>query len=183
MSTTPLITVIAAISKNHGLGKDNQLLWKISQDLQFFKKTTSGNPIIMGSKTYFSIGRPLPNRLNIVVSPTLCAQNASIEGCTLAPSIPAAIAIARSHLEQRHATPEYTPEIFIIGGAQIYTQVLMDQLATRLLLTQIDAHADADAFFPAIDSEQWREVWRESHFDEVNQLNFSFVDYRKVTPK
>ena len=94
----PLITIIASISANRGLGKNNQLLWKIPQDLSFFKKVTTGSPIIMGNKTYFSIGRPLPNRLNIVVSRTLVSQSIQIDGCEVVPSLKEAIALATSYL-------------------------------------------------------------------------------------
>ena len=110
----PHITVIAAISKNRGLGHHNQLLWKIPQDLSFFKKTTSGSPIIMGNTTYASIGRPLPNRLNIVVSRTLVQQNIQIDGCAVMPSIEEAILFASNYLtlhERTDAQPSTEQQI------------------------------------------------------------------------
>lgn len=209
----PLITIIAAISENRGLGKNNQLLWKIPQDLSFFKKVTTGSPIIMGNKTYFSIGRPLPNRLNIVVSRTLVSQSIQIDGCEVVPSLKEAIALATSYLtlhrfnhskrntqligvpeessilntqqisESPSSTPksQSQPEIFIIGGAQIYTHALESKVVDRVLLTEIHQNSDADVFFPVLEENEWREVSREPYFDETNGLSFDFVDYRKRT--
>lgn len=209
--SNPRVTIIAAISQNRGLGKNNQLLWKIPQDLNFFKKVTSGNPIIMGNKTYSSIGRPLPNRLNIVVSRTLVQQNIKIDGCEVVSSIKEAILLATSYLslhEPIHTDSsnqtldfkeetiilatrqlaEYNdsvnasiePEIFIIGGAQIYAHALRSDIVDRVLLTEIHQASDADVFFPVLEENQWQEVWRESHFDEQNGFSFDFVDYRKL---
>ena len=190
--SNPRVTVIAAISQNRGLGKNNQLLWKIPQDLNFFKTVTSGSPIIMGNKTYYSIGRPLPNRLNIVVSRTLVQQNIKIDGCEIVSSIKEAIALATSYLNLHE--PIYTvssepkelkqspvePEIFIIGGAQMYAHALKSNIVDRVLLTEIHQTSDADVFFPVLEKNQWQEVWRESHFDEQNGFSFDFVDYRKL---
>jgi dihydrofolate reductase len=209
--SNPRVTIIAAISQNRGLGKNNQLLWKIPQDLNFFKKVTSGNPIIMGNKTYSSIGRPLPNRLNIVVSRTLVQQNIKIDGCEVVSSVKEAILLATSYLslhEPIHTDSsnqtldskeetiilatrqlaEYNdsvnasiePEIFIIGGAQIYAHALRSDIVDRVLLTEIHQASDADVFFPVLEENQWQEVWRESHFDEQNGFSFDFVDYRKL---
>ena len=209
--SNPRVTIIAAISQNRGLGKNNQLLWKIPQDLNFFKKVTSGSPIIMGNKTYYSIGRPLPNRLNIVVSRTLVQQNIKIDGCEVVSSIKEAILLATSYLslhEPIHtdssnqtidskeesiilATRQLAgyngsvnasiePEIFIIGGAQIYAHALKSDIVDRVLLTEIHQASDADVFFPILEENQWQEVWRESHFDEQNGFSFDFVDYRKL---
>ncbi|MBS1174694.1 MAG: dfrA [Burkholderiaceae bacterium] len=210
--SNPRVTIIAAISQNRGLGKNNQLLWKIPQDLSFFKKVTSGSPIIMGNKTYYSIGRPLPNRLNIVLSRTLVQHNIKIDGCEVVSSIKDAIALATNYLTLRKLThfepseqpidskeesiilathqlaehnrlsnPYIEPEIFIIGGAQIYANALKNNIVDRVLLTEIHQTSDADVFFPVLEENQWQEVWRESHFDEQNNLSFDFVDYRKLT--
>ena len=206
----PLITIIAAISANRGLGKNNQLLWKIPQDLSFFKKVTSGSPIIMGNKTYSSIGRPLPNRLNIVVSKTLVGQCIKIDGCEVVSSLNEAITLASNYLSlHQHINSELServlgskdesiglvdrqlakltpshlrvdPAIFIIGGAQIYAHALKNNIVDRVLLTEIHQASDADVFFPVLEENQWQEVWRESHFDEQNGFSFDFVDYRKL---
>lgn len=176
---TPKITIIAAISENRGLGKDNLLLWKIAQDLQFFKRTTMGNPIIMGSKTFESIGKALPKRLNIVVT----RSQRQWAGCQTAATVEQAISIAQNHLQERiepispQEATTVAPEIFIIGGAQIYTYALAQGLVQRILLTHIHANAPADAFFPDLDTRQWQEISREMHFDNEQQIAFDFVEY------
>ena len=172
MKSTPRITIIAAIASNHALGKDNQLLWHLSEDLKFFKRTTQNHPIIMGRKTYDSIGRPLPNRTNIIVSKQM--KNGDIAGCIIVNSLAQAIEAARQ---------TDTDELFVIGGAQIYAQAMNENLSDRLLLTEVKQNFDADAFFPEINPHQWQEVWRESHHDETSGLDFDFVDYRKTDSK
>ena len=211
LTFSPRITIIAAISENRGLGIKNQLLWKIPKDLSFFKKITSGNPVIMGNNTYASIGRALPNRFNIIVSNTLVQQGVNIDGCEVVASIEEAIALANHHLTlrglsrpeptestsddaqeesillaKRHLTPHVKsadsvvePEIFILGGAQVYNHALKNDMVDRVLLTEIHQTTDADVFFPVLEKNLWQEVWRESHFDEKNGLAFDFVDYRK----
>jgi len=130
----PRISIIAALGKNRELGKQNELLWRISPDLKRVKELTTGHPIIMGRKTYESIGRPLPNRTNIVVSQT---QN-TIEGCVVSTSLEDALEAAKETL---------TDEIFIFGGARIYHEAL--PFTDRLYLTVIDAtDSGADVFFP-----------------------------------
>ena len=120
-----MISIIAAIGKNKELGKDNQLLWHIPGDLPRFKQLTSGHPIIMGRKTFESIGKPLPNRTNIVVSKNSYSFVEALKQAQKAPG---------------------SEEIFIIGGGSIYAQSI--DLADRLYLTVIDASAEADTFFP-----------------------------------
>lgn len=168
--TTPRITLIAAIAANRALGKDNQLLWHLPSDLQFFKKTTLNHPIIMGRKTYDSIGRPLPKRLNIVISRQL---DLTIEGCVVVPTLHAAISLA-SHVE--HQPEGVTPEVFVIGGAQIYAAAL--PLAQRLVLTEVKHDFEADAFFPEWHRAEWVEISRETNHDDVSGLDYDFVDYR-----
>lgn len=170
---TPRITLIAAIASNRALGKDNQLLWHLSEDLKFFKRTTQNHPIIMGRKTYDSIGRPLPNRTNIVISTQL--KNGDLPGCHIAGDLMQAIDIAK-----KANTETNTDELFIIGGAQIYAQAMQQNLADRLLITHVKRDFEADAFFPEIGQRHWQEVWRESHHDTASGLDFDFVDYRKV---
>lgn len=169
MNSKPRITLIAAIASNRALGKDNQLLWHLSEDLKFFKRTTQNHPIIMGRKTYDSIGRPLPNRTNIVVSSQL--KQGDLAGCLIAGDLAQAIRLAQQ---------TGTDELFIIGGAQIYAQALQQNLADRLLITHVKRDFEADVFFPEISQRHWQELERESHHDAASGLDFDFVDYRKV---
>lgn len=144
----PRISIIAAIGKNRELGKKNELIWRISPDLQRVKTLTTGHPIIMGRKTFDSIGRPLPNRTNIVVS----QAHTCIEGCLVFDSLAKAIEAAQV------IDPE---EVFIFGGARIYSEAF--PLVERLYLTVIDAEdGAADVFFPDY-SLFTKEIARESH--------------------
>lgn len=130
-----MISIIAAIGKRRELGKNNKLLWHIPEDLKRFKRITEGHPIIMGRKTYESIGRPLPRRTNIVI--TRNPEYPSV-GIMIASSLEDAIAKAKPC--------EGAQELFIIGGGEIYAKAL--PMADRLYLTIVDAEADADTFFP-----------------------------------
>ncbi|HEX7642719.1 MAG TPA: dihydrofolate reductase [Burkholderiaceae bacterium] len=155
-----LLTIIVATDAQGGIGINNTLPWRLPEDLAFFKKTTSGHPVIMGRKTFESIGRPLPNRRNIVVT-----RNAEWrhEGVEAVPSLQAAAALIGE------------APAFIIGGAQIYAETL--PRADRLLVTEIGKRFDCDAFFPAIDSDVWQETARETHRSEANGFDFAFVTY------
>jgi len=160
-----MITIIAAIGKNNELGKDNQLLWHLPEDLKYFKKMTMGHPIIMGRKTYESIGKPLPNRTNIVVSRK---EDWFEEGILIVPSIKDAIKHAKKINEQ----------IFIIGGGNIYEQTI--DLADCLKITQVDFQTKADAFFPKIDENIWQKTDEIHHpKDEKNAYNFSFQTWER----
>ena len=152
--------IIVAIADNNAIGKDNALLWHISEDLKFFKRTTSGSPVIMGRKTFESIGRPLPKRTNIVVSRGFEAP----EGVVVVPSLEEAYKAADSRC-------------FIIGGGQIYAQAMQD--ADRLIVTHVHtAIEDADTFFPQIDPSVWTvDVRSDMHHDEESGLDFEFVEY------
>ena len=155
------LTLIVAVDRQHGIGVNNTLPWRLPEDLAFFKRVTSGHAIIMGRKTFDAIGRPLPNRHNIVVS-----RNAdwSADGVDRAASLEEAIAMAGKG------------EIFIIGGAQIYRDAIA--LADRLVVTEIDAVFACDAFFPAIDPAQWQVESRETHHSDSNGWDYSSVMYR-----
>jgi dihydrofolate reductase len=166
------LTIVAAVASNLALGKNNQLLWHLPADLQFFKKTTLNHPIIMGRKTYESIGRPLPRRLNIVISRQLDLQ---IDGCVVVPNLPAATALAE---QMEHQPADIAPEIFIIGGGDIYAQAL--PLAQRMVLTEVKRDFDADVFFPAFDPTQWQEISREPNHDETTGLDYDFVNYHRL---
>ena len=155
-----IISLIAAMDKHRAIGIENRLPWHLPADLQHFKKTTMGKPVIMGRNTYESIGRPLPGRLNIVVTRNTDYQ---APGCTLANSFDDAIAKAEGH-----------EEIMIMGGASFYEHSL--PYAHRLYLTFVDTQVEGDAFFPEWNTEQWQEVERESHqADEKNPFNYEFV--------
>jgi dihydrofolate reductase len=158
------ISLIAAVARNGVIGAGNALPWRLPEDLRRFKALTLGHPVIMGRKTYESIGRPLPGRRNIVVT-----RNAgfSADGCETAASIEAAI----------DACAGTTDEIFIIGGAQIYAAAL--PRAERLHLTEVRADFAGDAHFPAFDRGHWRETWRERHRTEAG-LEFDFATYERT---
>lgn len=159
----PEIILIAAVAKNRAIGLDNQLLWRLPEDLKRFKALTLGHPILMGRKTFESLGRPLPGRRNLVVSRNPAWQAAGAEGFG---SLEAAIA-ACSGVEK----------IYVIGGEQIYTQAL--SLADALALTEVDDAPVADAWFPEFDRVDWQEVARESRSDEASGIRYDFADYRR----
>ena len=158
--------IIVAISDNNAIGRDNQLLWHISEDLRFFKRTTLGSPVIMGRKTFESIGRALPGRVNIVVSRGFSTG----EEVEVVNSLEDAFAVAEdTNLEK----------CFVIGGGQIYAQAL--DFADRLVVTHVHTVIeDADTFFPAINPEIWNVVQRSEMFtDEETGYQFEFVEYEK----
>ena len=133
--TNKQLSIIVAVAKNYAIGKNNQLLWHISEDLKWFKKNTAGHTVIMGKNTFYSLPiRPLPKRRNIVISDIKGEQ---IEGCEMAYSIDEAIALADSNNEN-----------FIMGGASIYKQFF--PLSQKLYITWVNADYDADTFFPEI---------------------------------
>ena len=160
-----MVTVIAAIGQHNELGKDNDLIWHLPADLKRFKQTTTGHCIVMGRKTFESIGKPLPNRTSIIITrDTTYSQ----EGCLVAHSIEEAIALAGD------------TKVFIIGGAEIYKQALAKQLADVLDITLVHQEFEADVYFPEIDQKVWSEVSREDFpADEKNQYAYSFVSYTK----
>jgi len=156
------IKIIVAMSKNRVIGINNKLPWHIAEDLKRFKKLTSGYPIIMGRKTYESIGKPLPNRKNIIVTKNL---NFQAEGVSVTHSLTEALKLSANN------------SVFIIGGGQIYQQAL--PLATHLLITFVDIKIDGDTFFPEIDFAQWQET---SYTNAENEegLRYSFVDLKRI---
>lgn len=164
-----MISLIAAIGKNNELGKNNNLLWKLPADLEYFKKVTSGHPVIMGRKTFESIGRPLPKRQNIVITRDKTYMRDSVN---VAHSLEEALKIARTPLAQNE-------EIFVIGGAEIYKQAM--DIADRLYITHIDAEdKKADTFFPEIIPLVWNEIFHKEHTkDEKNRFNYVFSVYEK----
>jgi dihydrofolate reductase len=162
--------VIVAIADNNAIGRNNELLWHISEDLKFFKRTTSGCPVIMGRKTFESIGRPLPKRTNIVVSRGFDAP----EGVVVVSSLSEAYSVALSAECQGE-----TQRCFVIGGGQIYAQAIND--ADRLVITHVHTVIeDADTFFPEIDAALWTVVERsEMQTDPETGYDFEFLTYEK----
>ncbi len=157
------LSSIVAISENHAIGKDNKLLWYLPNDLKHFKEITTGHTVIMGRKTFDSVGKPLPKRRNIVIT----RQAISIEGCEVVDSIDAAIALCKNE-----------DEVFIVGGAEIYKQAM--PLSNRIYLTVVHKFFDGDSFFPDIDKNDWLEMSREDHQpDEKNNLPYSFITYQR----
>ncbi|MFW2136380.1 dihydrofolate reductase [Chryseobacterium sp. TY4] len=160
-----MVSIVVAMGKNNAIGKDNQLLWHLPEDLKHFKNLTSGHPIIMGRKTYESIGRPLPNRTNIVVSRK---ENWFEEGILIVPSLKEALKHAR----------KIDSEVFVIGGGNIYSQTI--DLVDKLEVTIVDGEMGADTFFPKIDSKIWAETKKECHSkDEKNAFDYCFVTYER----
>lgn len=148
------IALIVAMARNHVIGKDNTMPWHLPEDLRHFKRVTLGKPVVMGRNTYESIGKPLVQRANIIISRNPAYR---VEGATVVHSLDAALALGADLL--RDAGPD--AELMIIGGAQIYAQAL--PLAQRLYLTEVHAEPEGDASFPQFDRSQWQEVAREEH--------------------
>ena len=184
--------IIVAIADNNAIGRDNALLWHISEDLKFFRRTTSGFPVIMGRKTYESIGRPLPKRTNIIVS----RGSQAPEGTLLAASLEEAFSKAEASIAEKvfqtasidasssPATAEQPLQrCFVIGGGQIYAQAM--QFADRLIITHVHTVIeDADTFFPEIDSAFWHVAERsEMLHDEESGYDFEFVEYIPCHPE
>ncbi|MDP1622115.1 MAG: dihydrofolate reductase [Bacteroidales bacterium] len=161
-----MIAIIVAIAENGAIGKNNDLLWHIPEDLKRFKRITSGHPVIMGKRTWESLPRrPLPNRRNIVITDI---PGEVVEGAEMAYSIDEAIAKC-----------EPDEENFIIGGASIYRQFLL--VANRLYLTFVHKSFDADAFFPEIDFSQWKLISKEDFSaNEVNDFAYSNETYDRI---
>ncbi|AIL32464.1 dihydrofolate reductase [Basilea psittacipulmonis] len=155
------IACIVAYAKNRVIGVNNQLPWQLKADLQFFKQTTMGCPIIMGRKTWDSLGRPLPGRRNIVISRNPNWQADSAEHA--------------SSLAEALTMTQDCPQVFIIGGEQIFKQAL--DVADTIYATEIDLTPDGDAFFPPL-SDEWKKVSEQVQEPE-NNIHFSFVRYEK----
>jgi len=153
------------MAKNRVIGINNTLPWRIPEDLKHFKKLTMGHHMIMGRKTYESIGKPLPGRTTIVVSRD---RNLKIDGCIVAHSLQDAIASCASD-----------PEVFVVGGADVYAQAL--GLADRLYITEIQQDAEGDVWFPEFERAEWREASRDKHRQETPQpLEYHFVEYQRT---
>ena len=159
-----MISLIAAKSKNNVIGVKNDLPWHLSNDLKRFKDLTSGHAVVMGRKTMESIvgrlGRPLPNRHNIV----LTRQNLELDGVQTVNSLD-----DLKFIDQ---------EVFVIGGAEVYKQTI--DIADKLYITEVQTEVDGDAFFPVVDMSQWHEISRKSHKkDDKNDYDYDFVVYAR----
>jgi dihydrofolate reductase len=165
------IIILAAVAENGVIGRGNALPWRLKSDMTHFRGLTMGKPVVLGRKTYASIGKPLKGRTVIVVS-----RDASFgaPGVIVAPSLRAALETARGDALRCNAD-----EIFIAGGADIYAQAL--PLATRLVVTEVHKPADGDTHFPAIDRKLWRETARSEHKPgPQDDAAFAFVTYERV---
>jgi dihydrofolate reductase len=159
-----MVSISVAIAKNGIIGDNNSLLWHISEDMRFFRETTSGHPVIMGRKTYDSLGRPLPKRTNVVISRT----TKHIEGCTVVGSLEKAIALFPKE-----------EEVFIIGGAQIYALAM--EVADRLYLTRVEHDYQGDTSFPEWDESKWKLLSRTPYErGEKYEYPFAFECYDRV---
>ena len=159
----PTVSLIAAVARNGGIGRNNALLVHLPDDLAHFKKTTLGAPILMGRKTWVSIGRPLPGRRNIVVT-----RNPRFEaaGAETAPDLSSALARVAN-----------APKVYVIGGASLYATALPE--ADELVLTEIDADFEADTFFPRWNRQKFRQTARADH-RSTDGLAYSFVTYTRT---
>lgn len=161
---TTSLSIISAMDENRLIGKNNSLPWHLPADLAFFKKNTLNKPILMGRKTYESIGRPLPGRRNIIISRD---PDFRAEGCEICDSLDSALALVKDQ-----------QETMLIGGASLYAQTI--HRAEHLYITEIHAQFEGDAWFPIIDPTLWQESWREDHQpDEKNPYYYSFVKYSR----
>lgn len=156
--SSPRLSMIVAVDETRAIGKDNRLLWHIPEDLKHFKELTTGHAVIMGENTYHSIGRPLPNRTNIVVT---LDQTLALPGCLVVHSLDEALSVAREHERE---------EIFVMGGASIYRQFL--PMIDRLYLTLVSGKHEADTFFP--DYSDFTRVMNEEKCDN-GEYQFSFL--------
>lgn len=156
-----MIKIIVAMSKNRVIGNNNQLIWKLSSDLKRFKELTTNNPVVMGRKTYESIGRPLPNRRNIVITRN---TEYSVEGCEIVSSLEEALLLTNN-------------DCFIIGGGEIYTQSL--EIADKIYLTLVHNDFEGDTKFPEL-GKDWVKISRKDFkADDKNEYDYSFIEYER----
>lgn len=160
-----MISLIVAMDQNRVIGKNNKLPWHLPADLQYFKKVTMGHPIVMGRKTFESIGRVLPGRENVIVTRN---QEFKAEGCVVLHDIAQIKMFADNHEE----------EVFVIGGAEIFKEIL--PLTDRLYITEIHETFEGDTFFPEIDENEWDEISSNpGNIDEKNRFAHDFIILQK----
>ena len=169
---TPIVSIIVAMSANRGIGRNNDLMWHLPEDMKFFKDKTFGHPVIMGRKNYESIPekyRPFKNRLNIVIS---SQANYNAPNCILVQNLSDALIAAKQNEEN---------EVFVIGGGQVYREALELGVVDRMYITEVDAvFSDAEVFFPDFLESQWeRKILSSKEKDEKHQYSFVVYEYNK----
>jgi dihydrofolate reductase len=166
----PDIIIVAAVAENGVIGRGNALPWRLKSDMTRFRALTTGKPVVLGRKTFASIGKPLPGRTTIVISRD---ANFSAPGIVVAPNFESALAAARGDALRRNAGA-----IIVAGGADIYVQTL--PLATQLVITEVHQRVDGDTRFPAIDPKVWRETARSAQKPgPQDEASFTFVTYER----
>jgi dihydrofolate reductase len=165
-----IISIIVAVAKNNAIGKDNQMIWRLSSDLKRFKRLTTGHHILMGRKTFESLGRPLPNRTNIVVTRN---KDYRPEGALIFNSVPEAL---------QHCRDAGEDELFVIGGGEIYRSLI--PAADKMYLTRVMTAPEGDTYFPEFDEGAWMVTLEEAHLaDQKNDHNFIFIDMERREAK
>lgn len=158
-----MVSLLVAISENNVIGKDNQLIWHLPEDLKFFKRVTLGHHIIMGRKTFESIGRVLPGRTSVII--TRNKSYKAPEDCIVVNSLSEALEMAKND-----------EEAFVIGGGEIFKEAI--PISDKVYLTIIHEHFEGDTFFPKLNLEEWKEVKNERHQpDEKNKYHYSFLEF------
>ncbi len=159
-----MLSIIVAIARGGVIGCHNKLLWHIGEDMKYFRRVTTGHPVIMGRKTFESIGRPLPNRTNIIITRD---KGYSAPGCVVVGSV-----------EEAAAKVGAQEEAFVIGGGEIYAQML--PLCDKLYITEVDADYTGDTFFPVVDKSEWT-LEHEERFDRGEEFEhpFAFLVYKR----
>jgi len=162
------ISLVVAAAKNNAIGKDNQLLWSLPNDMKFFKSTTWAMPVVMGRKTYASMGKPLQGRLNIVITRQMDWQ---AEGIVVVHSLTEAILVAEA---------AHYKEVFVIGGGEIYREAF--PLAQRIYLTRVEVELPGDTFFPVLDPAEWHLQWQQSCSPDAKHAHgYQFQVWEKST--
>ncbi len=160
---------IVARANNGVIGKNNQLIWHMPHDLKFFKETTSGHYVVMGRKSYESMGKPLPNRLNVIITRN---KDYAVEGALVVHSLEEALQLAGEQNQK---------EVFILGGGEIYRQALEKKVVDRIYLTEIKESFEGDTYFPELDGKEWKETHREEYqADHKNPHDYAFVTLDKI---
>lgn len=163
------VSLIVAATRNQVIGLDNQMPWHLPADLRYFKQRTLGKPIIMGRKTWESLGRPLPERLNIVVTRQ---TDIALEGAEVFADLQAAI-----ERGQEWASEQGVDEVMVIGGGQLYQQALA--LTQRVYLTRIDLELEGDTFFPVLDAQQWQQTEAQAHPAQDQEPGYTFEVWQR----
>ncbi len=162
------LSIIAAVANNNVIGNNNRLIWHMPADLKFFKNKTLGHTMIMGRKTFESIGKPLPGRKTIVITGQ---ENYNAHGCEIADSFKEALKLAKDD-----------GEVFVVGGAEIYNQAINHYYTKTIYITRIFANFDGDTFFPELDPNEWEIIERDDFEpDDKNKYPYSFMIYKRKT--